>query len=339
MSVFHSSCVKFVLRELRAREPLFGFWRIDRFIGSGGFACVFTILKDEQVGVPPAVLKAIPVTPETIDRYRGKASVSRAVFSAGQEIARLIELAHRPNLVCLHNFQIIRRLGATQESALLLLMMDYFPHSLSDLVKRAPLPVDQVYDLLLDCLTGLESIHEQGMVHRDIKPANILLDEDGIAYISDFGIALRLEQSFMSKARAGTPAYMPPEVCKTPKVDAESARGLDLYALGMTGFQALEGALPFERESTTRREMIERRFRGEHLRFSNPVHAGLESVLLRMLAHDPKARYASAAEVRMALEAFADELSKGSPRGCLGSGDFARKGCRNDNRSEPRRSR
>lgn len=309
MNVFRTSCIRFVLRELRAREPLFGFWRIGRFIGAGGFACVFTILNQERPGVPPAVLKAIPVTPETIGRYRGKASVSRAVLHAGQEIARLIELAHRSNLVCLHNFQIIRHIGESRDAALLLLMMDYFPHSLSDLVKRAPLPPGQVYGLLLDCLTGLESIHEQGMVHRDIKPANILLDDAGTAYISDFGVAVRLEQSFRIRGRAGTPAYMPPEVYGCSKQDIGEFTGLDLYALGMTCFQALEGALPFERESTTRRQMIERRFRGEELRFSRTVHPALESVLLRMLAHDPRDRYASTTEVRCALAAVGNDLA------------------------------
>ncbi len=286
---------------LKGKEPLFGSWMLEGFLDAGGFACAYTMRHANHPELPKAVLKAIPVNRELIDRYGGSASVERAVLHAEQEIARLIDLSHNRHMANLHNFQVLRRIGPNMDGALLLLMMDFYPQSLSDLLKAGRIAPEHMVKLLGECLLGLEAIHGNDVVHRDIKPDNIFLDDQGEAHIGDFGIAISLQQSFGSAMRAGTPVYMPPEAYAGGVLDFNGAKGLDLYALGLIGYQALEGALPFERESATRKEMVERRMKGEALRFRQPIPDDLREVLIKALHHDPRRRFPSAEAFRTAL--------------------------------------
>ena len=100
---------------------------------------------------------------------------------------------------------------------------------------------------LVDSLTVA---HEVGVIHRDIKPQNLLLDEDGVLKVMDFGVARLAERTTSNLTEAGlilgTPSYMPPEQLLGDEVDARC----DLYAVGVVLYECLTGQLPFEARST-----------------------------------------------------------------------------------------
>ncbi|KIG17700.1 serine/threonine protein kinase [Enhygromyxa salina] len=149
---------------------------------------------------------------------------------------------------------------------------------------------------------GLQAAHEVGFVHRDIKPDNIMLSTDSRGRehvkIVDFGLAALLEGPKESNG-AGTPAYMSPEQCKGQNTDART----DIYSLGITLYELATGRLPFNRTDAAR-------LRDDHLfeQAAPPselvdgfLPAGFDALILRCMAKQPRDRYASAAELEVAL--------------------------------------
>jgi serine/threonine-protein kinase len=119
--------------------------------------------------------------------------------------------------------------------------------TLKDWCRKANLkPIKQVLELVTTVAEALDHAHSQGVVHRDIKPANIMFTKDGIAKITDFGIA---RITFSTKTRTdvilGTPSYMSPEQIAGEKVDGRS----DLFSLGIVLYELLTGERPFQGES------------------------------------------------------------------------------------------
>jgi len=96
-----------------------------------------------------------------------------------------------------------------------------------------------LYDVILQIASALHHIHHLGIIHLDLKPSNILVDEHGNAKIMDFGVAVESRQVLDRQIR-GSLHYMPPEVLKQDRVDSRA----DLYALGMTLYETVTGALP-----------------------------------------------------------------------------------------------
>jgi serine/threonine-protein kinase len=141
---------------------------------------------------------------------------------------------------------------------------------------------------------GLQAAHEQGIIHRDIKPQNVLIDAKGEVKLMDFGIARMTEASeAMTQAGliVGTPHYMSPEQVQGKTLDPRS----DVYSLGVLIYEMLAGRRPFEAPSLTGvltahiteapKPLIELR---------PEVGEGVNAIVMRSLAKDPKARYADA---------------------------------------------
>lgn len=99
-----------------------------------------------------------------------------------------------------------------------------------------------------DLILGIEYLHAQGVVHRDIKPDNLLLTEDNVLKIVDFGVSEMFEkQSEMITAKsAGSPAFLPPELCVTKHGDI-SGKAADIWAMGISLYCLRFGCIPFER--------------------------------------------------------------------------------------------
>jgi len=113
--------------------------------------------------------------------------------------------------------------------------------------QEGPLPVGAVVQITCDVASGLDALHAAGIVHRDIKPSNIMLDEDGRASLTDFGLSKGREDTTLTRAGQvmGTIDYLAPEVLR----GAEPAPPSDVYALGCVVFECLAGLPPFGEQS------------------------------------------------------------------------------------------
>ena len=111
-----------------------------------------------------------------------------------------------------------------------------------------PLPFPMVQSIMQQVGSALGSAHRRGIIHRDIKPANIMLDVEGWAVVTDFGIAKVADKQglTMTGATVGTPSYMSPEQCAATK---ELGPASDQYSLGVVAYEMLSGRLPFAQES------------------------------------------------------------------------------------------
>jgi len=169
---------------------------------------------------------------------------------------------------------------------------------------------DALYDAVLQIASGLHHIHHLGIIHLDLKPSNILVNDAGIAKIMDFGLAIETHQ-VLDRMIRGTLQYMAPEVLKQDRVDSRA----DLYALGMTLYETVTGALPGYGKAPI--DVIRMHLDEEVRRPSsiNPnVPEALERIIMRLLEKDPRDRYPSAAALLLAV---AEAAGKTAPTGAL----------------------
>ncbi len=146
--------------------------------------------------------------------------------------------------------------------------------------------------------------HQRGVLHRDLKPGNILLDEQGVPYVTDFGLAKRLEgdgRLTQSGAIVGTPEYLAPEQAQA---DSRLTIAADVYSLGVVLYELLTGRVPFRGNDVlqTLRQVVEQE-PAPVRKFAPEVDRDLETVCLKCLAKDPGRRYGSA-------EALAEDLER-----------------------------
>jgi WD40 repeat protein len=168
--------------------------------------------------------------------------------------------------------------------------------SLEDLIGERPLELEPAAKILDQVGAALAAAHHQGVVHRDVKPGNVLLDEDGNAYLSDFGIALETgapEQTAGTMIR-GTPAYLSPEQIKLEQTTPRS----DIYALGVVLYEMLTGEHPFP--GTSLNVLLD-----QHLHHPIPsvrdkrpdVPPTVDAAIARATAKDPQARFGDVLEL------------------------------------------
>lgn len=166
--------------------------------------------------------------------------------------------------------------------------------SLAQLVRRGIPRLEDLDKPLTQVAQALDYAHQQGIIHRDIKPGNVMLDENGNAYLSDFGIARVLGSNLTGSAIIGTPAYMSPEQAHGIPLDARS----DIYSLGIVLFELITGREPYQAETPMALLL-------KHInepippvsQFRQGVPLSVEQVIARATAKDPNFRYASTIEM------------------------------------------
>lgn len=169
-------------------------------------------------------------------------------------------------------------------------------------------------DIVLQAARGLVEAGKSSIVHRDIKPENLMLTQNGVVKIADFGLAKAINEDAavtQSGMIVGTPFYMSPEQAKGLKLDSRS----DIYSLGITLFHLVTGQIPFDADSVI--GVLLKQISAERpdpLAINPDLPAAIGKVVMRMMEKDPDDRYQSAVEVVAILERVADQLSgKGPP--------------------------
>ncbi|MEP7324949.1 MAG: Ig-like domain-containing protein [Gemmatimonadota bacterium] len=204
---------------------------------------------------------------------------------------------------------IIPIFAVREKGDLLFFVMKYVDGRPLDSIVRdlGPLPVPLVATILGQVAAALAHAHRRGVVHRDIKPANIMLDHDGYAVVTDFGIAKvqSAEGLTATGASVGTPAYMSPEQCSGRPLTGSS----DQYSLGIVGYELLTGQPPFR--SDTMMGLMWAHVNepaSPVLQHRTDCPRSLAVAIMRMLEKDPAERWASLEDVAVALgSAAADE--------------------------------
>lgn len=295
-------CKTTILNLLKKKEPLFGGWRITEFLGAGAFGCVYRMEREDLGRKFVAAMKVISLT-RTLDRqYKTMDTLEESLSEDAREIVHLYNLGAHQNVVSWHNHQVFYKRDQTSITALVAVMMDFLPNNLAEELKRGPVEWRKAVKWMIDCLTGLEYIHNHQIIHRDIKPGNIFIDEKGMAKIGDFGVATKLTEKNQAETRVGTPLYIAPEVMKNPLGEGYNHR-VDIYSLGMVAYEVLNGALPFEEDCQGNKVcMVKKRLSGDPIRFVRAVPEGVARAVVHALSFDPAKRYAGAAELKAAFE-------------------------------------
>lgn len=179
--------------------------------------------------------------------------------------------------------------------------------SLDRKLKESPLSPEESAQLVKTLANAIHAAHDIGVIHRDLKPANVLLTDDGIPKITDFGLARQLNRAGETQEGmiVGTPSYMSPEQAAGRINDISPAT--DVYALGAILYECLTARPPFKASTTA--ETILQVIQDEPvsvIRIQSKTPKDLETICLKCLQKDPKKRYHSAMELAEDLERFLD---------------------------------
>lgn len=266
-----------------------GPYLITDWIGQGGMGQVFKAVH-KMMGRECAV-KILPsqkANPESIANFQ-------------REIRTQAQLDH-PYLV--------RAYDAGQDGKVHYLVTEYVPGTdLRRLVRtQGPLTMQQAASIIHQAAQGLEYAHRRGLIHRDVKPGNILVTPDGVAKVSDLGLAGFVQEGDAdprSGKIVGTADYLSPEQIKTPR---EITFVCDIYSLGCTLYYAVCGKVPYPggtARDKARRHCDETPWHPR--RFNPELSEEFVEVIADMMEKDPAKRIQSAAEVAARLEPWSSD--------------------------------
>ena len=266
--------------QLGAGDVLAGRYRIIDALGKGGMGEVYRAhdLKLDQ----DVALKFLPrdfqQDPSRLARFHGEVRIARQV--SHRNVCRVYDI------------------GEIQGQTFL--TMEYIDgEDLGSLLHRiGRLPSDKAVEIAHQLCRGLAAAHEKGVLHRDLKPANVMIDGQGEARITDFGLAVAIDEVEGVEIRVGTPAYMSPEQSSGKEVTVQS----DLYSLGLVLYELFTGKRAFS--ASTPEELVRLQRDSTPTSPSSLVEGidpTVERAILRCLEVDPRRRPPSAIAVTAAL--------------------------------------
>ncbi|MBO0880396.1 MAG: serine/threonine protein kinase [Mycobacterium sp.] len=267
-----------------------GRYRVEAKIASGGTSTVYRGL-DVRLDRPVA-LKVMD------SRYAGDEQFLTRFQLEARAVARLKD----PGLVAVYD----QGLDARHPFLVMELIEGGTLREL--LAERGPMPPHAVAAVLRPVLGGLAAAHHAGLVHRDVKPENVLISDDGVVKIADFGLVRAVAAAGITSASVilGTAAYLSPEQVKDGKATPRS----DVYAVGITAYELLTGHTPFSGDTALS-------IAYQRLDSDVPppgtsidgVPGQFDELVERATARNPAHRYADAHDMGAELEAIVDELS------------------------------
>ncbi len=303
-------------------------WEIASVIGEGAFGTVYRAVRHDLAGTAESAIKVvtIPGNEDEADSLRAEGYTQEQTLSYYEQLVRdyvaeirlMTSVKGYTNIVAIDDYKVIQ--DEDRQVWYIFIRME-----LLDKVDFRSMDEAEIIRLGIDLCTALEVCREKKIVHRDIKPDNILINSDGHYKLGDFGVARNLEKATFRLSVKGTPNYMAPEVYKAEIVhsDIDAAAKADTYSLGLVLYWIGNGtrlpflpdrqiASPAERESA-----FSRRIKGEPLPRPGRVSPGLQQIILKACAFDPKDRYENAAAMREDLLSLRGRKRPGGKEGGL----------------------
>ncbi|HTB68915.1 MAG TPA: HEAT repeat domain-containing protein [Steroidobacteraceae bacterium] len=272
---------------LKAGDIIEGRYKyIDR-IGKGAFGTV--LLMEDTVVDERLILKFlnpnVSEDEEVMKRFVHELRYSR-------------KITHK-NVIRIYDFLYIQGLYA--------ISMEYFPsHTLGgEIINEKPMELRRALQFGCDIATGMTVAHQVGIVHRDLKPANLLINQDGLLKIVDFGVAAAHREGDTQLTKTGyvigSPKYMAPEQILGKKVDERA----DIYAEGVILYEMLTGVPPYARgdHMSVMYQHVQGRARPP-AEINSALPAGLSDAVMKAMAVDKNKRFQSMEELRTMLESY-----------------------------------
>jgi serine/threonine protein kinase len=272
-------------------ELIAGRYELEKLVGSGGMSNVFRAhdrLLERTVALK-ILHEQYTRDEDYVERFRREA---RAVA----------QLAH-PNIVTV--------IDRGEQEGRQFIVFEYIDgENLKELSNRGPLEAREAIRLALQVARALSFAHERGLVHRDVKPQNVLLNEDGQAKVTDFGIARSLDVHGVTQTGTvlGTSDYIAPEQARGQKVDPKT----DIYSLGVVLYELLSGEVPFPGDNfvaVAMRHVNEPTPSVSDRRPDCPLR--LDLAIQRAMSKDPEDRFESMGDFVIELEACLAEIEGG----------------------------
>lgn len=290
-------------------ERYIGKYRVKSELGRGGMGTVYLA---EQPGLGREV--AIKELIQTADPV-----ALRRFLQEAQVMAR----ASHPNLVQVHDLELMG-----SENYIVLEFVR--GRSLRDWILKGPIPPPQVFAVMHGVLQALDYAHKRAIVHRDMKPENVLLSDDGMVKVADFGIARLLDDpgvggtATKTGTTVGTPQYMSPEQVASSKVDGRS----DLYSAGIMFYELVTGQPPFTASDADGPFTL----MAKHVQappkppsvFQPGLDPTLEGIILKALAKRPEERFQTGQEFDDATSRVADRMCPGWQRSLEPGADLSK---------------
>ncbi len=264
-------------------------YQVIGMLGTGGMGAVYQVrhLISDRVEAMKVLLPDLASNPELAERFI-------------REIRLQASLTH-PNIAALHN-------ALRFENQLLMVMEFVDGETLAEVIRRGTLHVRHALRITIQILAALDYAHSRGVIHRDVKPSNVIINAQGTAKLMDFGIARGISaygELTQAGAAVGSMYYMPPEQVRGEKLDGRS----DLYAMGVTLFEALTGERPIK--GRTAAEVLQAQLTDsapDPSLLNSAVTPELSRAVMKALEKNAADRYQTAAEFSNAVAAVLNEL-------------------------------